>query len=173
MYKRVGSKSLPSSHLSPVIPLLDSMISLSPEACFGLVIVSLVIVIWKHKESPSPQYLPLPPSPPALPLVGNLFDVPTDDQEASFRDLNLRYGMYAVVDISCTSWLNNVVTHHRGDCLPECLRPAHDCPRYSQSSVRPARKALVELFRQVVLVHVFAVRQSLLSQAIRELRHKR
>ncbi|TBU42978.1 cytochrome P450 [Dichomitus squalens] len=56
--------------------------------------------------------LPLPPSPPGYPIIGNLLDVPKRDMEPAFRDLNAKYGtclleaMY-ITDVVCdlrTGW---------------------------------------------------------------------
>lgn len=36
--------------------------------------------------------LPLPPGPKGLPILGNVFDVPSTNMMSAFRDLNAKYG---------------------------------------------------------------------------------
>ncbi|KAI0371242.1 CyP450 monooxygenase [Pilatotrama ljubarskyi] len=40
-----------------------------------------------------------PPGPPPLPIVGNILDLPTNDMEAKYRDLNDRYGDLVYLDV--------------------------------------------------------------------------
>ncbi len=59
------------------------------------VVLSVVVValLYKAKQSRSSSgKLPLPPSPPGYPIIGNLLDVPTRDMEPAFRDMNAKYG---------------------------------------------------------------------------------
>ncbi len=60
---------------------------------FVLSVVVVVALLYKARQSRSTSgKLPLPPSPPGYPIIGNLFDVPTRDMEPAFRDINAKYG---------------------------------------------------------------------------------
>lgn len=52
-------------------------------------------VLWRlvRSGSSSASALPLPPGPKPLPVVGNLFDIPTRRLGASFQSINEKYGM--------------------------------------------------------------------------------
>ncbi|KAM5531259.1 hypothetical protein V8D89_015060 [Ganoderma adspersum] len=53
----------------------------------------IVGLLYKARQSRSTSgTLPLPPSPPGYPFIGNLLDVPTRDMEVAFRDINAKYG---------------------------------------------------------------------------------
>lgn len=45
---------------------------------------------WKARS----QGLPLPPGPQPLPIVGNVFDIPTIRPWLGFRDMSKKYGEY-------------------------------------------------------------------------------
>ncbi|KAM5533378.1 hypothetical protein V8D89_012928 [Ganoderma adspersum] len=62
---------------------------------FGVLCSGVALtVLWKFVRSGSSpaSALPLPPGPKPLPVVGNLFDIPTRRLGASFRGINERYG---------------------------------------------------------------------------------
>ena len=74
-------------------PALVTMYITSPT--FGAaVLVGLAVLsfLWKRAQSTSSR--PLPPGPKPWPLVGNLFDVPSEDRASTFRKLGQKYGMY-------------------------------------------------------------------------------
>ena len=55
---------------------------------------ALAVMMWRRwRSSTDKSLLPLPPGPPALPVIGNLLDVPTSDMEIHFRDMNAKYGI--------------------------------------------------------------------------------
>ena len=55
--------------------------------------VIVVVFLFKAKQCRlTSAKLPLPPSPPGYPVIGNILDVPTRDMEAAFRDINAKYG---------------------------------------------------------------------------------
>ena len=61
---------------------------------FYLSVVAVVVLLYKARQSRlASSKLPLPPSPPGYPIIGNFFDVPTKDMELAFRDINVKYGM--------------------------------------------------------------------------------
>lgn len=54
----------------------------------------VVVAVWNSKRRrESSSKLPLPPGPPALPIIGNLLDIPTKNMEQVFYNLNKKYGM--------------------------------------------------------------------------------
>ena len=57
---------------------------------FSLILLSYVyhLTAWKRRM----QGRPFPPGPPPLPLVGNLFDVPTVKMWEGYRSLAEKYG---------------------------------------------------------------------------------
>ncbi|EJF55960.1 cytochrome P450 [Dichomitus squalens LYAD-421 SS1] len=58
-----------------------------------LLSVAFASAFWKVLQiSSRRRRLPLPPSPPSYPIIGNIFDVPTKDMHVAFRDMNVKYG---------------------------------------------------------------------------------
>ncbi|KAI0676617.1 CyP450 monooxygenase [Trametes maxima] len=57
----------------------------------------LAAFIWKFSTSSSHTH-PLPPGPPRLPLIGNVLDLPTENMEAHYRELNRQYGDLVYLD---------------------------------------------------------------------------
>ena len=58
-----------------------------------IILVVLVFGLWRTKQASSQRRrLPLPPSPPSYPIIGNVFDLPTRDMHIAYRDMNAKYG---------------------------------------------------------------------------------
>lgn len=57
-------------------------------ALLSAVFVACLLYYWKSPRS----RLPLPPGPPRLPFVGNVFDMPKQYSGAGFRELTNKYG---------------------------------------------------------------------------------
>ena len=57
-----------------------------------LVGLSVLRVLWKRIRRTSSH--PLPPGPKPLPVVGNLFNVPSEDKASAFLKLSQKYGVY-------------------------------------------------------------------------------
>ena len=62
-----------------------------------LVGLSVLIVLWKGKQVTSSA--PLPPGPKPWPVVGNLFDIPSEDTAAAFWKLSKKYGTHPFLPI--------------------------------------------------------------------------
>ena len=62
----------------------------------------------------NPNGLPLPPGPKGLPLIGNLFDFPTNHQWLVYDEWKKTYGKYFIIDwpLLWTTW-----TGHLGDMV--------------------------------------------------------
>ena len=71
---------------------MDFSLPLNHAVPFGLVMLCVLyvrsIVRW-HARS---RGRPLPPGPPSLPVVGNLFNIPGERAWFTFRDLAAQYG---------------------------------------------------------------------------------
>ena len=65
-------------------------------------------------KRPNPNGLPLPPGPKGLPLIGNLFDFPTNHQWLVYDEWQKTYGKYFIIDwpLLWTTW-----TGHLGDMV--------------------------------------------------------
>ena len=62
---------------------------------FILSSIAIVVLLYKARQSRStPSKLPLPPSPPGYPIIGNFLDVPTTGMEPAFRDINAKHGTF-------------------------------------------------------------------------------
>ena len=46
--------------------------------------------------------LPLPPGPKGLPIVGSVYDVPTEQEWVYYRDLGRRYSEHSYTHLACT-----------------------------------------------------------------------
>ena len=65
----------------------------------ALVVFSVLglLTLWRRlKAIRARGGLPLPPGPPGLPLVGNIFGIPVTNEYATFRDWSLAYGLVPV-----------------------------------------------------------------------------
>lgn len=60
-------------------------------ATFFIVVAVSVMLLWK-RASENRQGLPLPPGPPSLPIVGNLFDMPRRLAWVTFAAMSQKYG---------------------------------------------------------------------------------
>lgn len=58
------------------------------------IIIALLYKARQSRSASGSSTLPLPPSPPGYPLIGNLFDIPTRDMEVAFHNINTKYGMF-------------------------------------------------------------------------------
>ncbi|KAI0674497.1 CyP450 monooxygenase [Trametes maxima] len=59
--------------------------------------IALFLCLWKFNTSRKRSSM-LPPGPPRLPIVGNMFDVPKEHVEAKCRELNQKYGDVVYLD---------------------------------------------------------------------------
>ena len=66
-------------------------------------VAGVALILFKRQKKYSP--LPLPPGPPALPLIGNLLDVPTNGAPG-FHDLCTKYGM-SIPGFPCIVWISS------------------------------------------------------------------
>ena len=59
-----------------------------------------IVLVFVHLYRRSARFVarscghPLPPGPPGVPVLGNLFDIPKDLPWKGYRDLSRRYGWY-------------------------------------------------------------------------------
>ena len=57
-----------------------------------IIAVAVVVLLLRYRVLRNRAGLPLPPGPRRLPIIGNLLDVPMQDVEVRFRDMNAKYG---------------------------------------------------------------------------------
>ena len=83
---------------SPLLPHLSPTMIADLPQWFILSGIAIVVLLYKARQSRSTSgKLPLPPSPPGYPIIGNFLDVPTTDMEPAFRDINAKYGTFRCV----------------------------------------------------------------------------
>ena len=77
---------------------MDYNLRIYPTISLGLVLLCVLyaraIVKWRARS----RGRPLPPGPPALPVVGNLFNIPGDRAWFAFHDLAAQYGEHNNID---------------------------------------------------------------------------
>ena len=66
-------------HIYPTVPLILALL---------YVLYARSIATWRARS----RGRPLPPGPPGLPLVGNLFNIPGERAWLDFQDLSAQYG---------------------------------------------------------------------------------
>jgi len=62
-----------------------------------LAVLSAVILCWWAQVGSKGKQLPLPPGPPALPILGNYFDLPNGEKDwLTYRAWGEKYGEYKI-----------------------------------------------------------------------------
>jgi hypothetical protein len=62
-----------------------------------LAVLSAVILCWWAQAGSKGKQLPLPPGPPALPILGNYFDLPNGEKDwLTYRAWGEKYGEYKI-----------------------------------------------------------------------------
>ena len=65
---------------------------LSLDVVFVLCVLALAL-LWRHIRAANTRMgLRLPPGPPGLPVIGNLFDMPTSDDWVVYREWGNKHG---------------------------------------------------------------------------------
>lgn len=57
--------------------------------------ILVFLAFWHYFRKARPSQLPLPPGPKGLPVVGNLFDIPTDKPWLVYDKWFQQYGVYS------------------------------------------------------------------------------
>lgn len=65
-----------------------------------LCLACLVRIIWQRR---SRRYLPLPPGPKPLPVIGSLLDLPDNEDWLKYSEWNRKYGMLRCVHLTHSS----------------------------------------------------------------------
>ena len=65
------------------------------QLAFLCLLVGVVLKLRAHRNRTSTPF-PLPPGPPPLPMVGNLFDMPTRNMPPALHELSKKYGQHRV-----------------------------------------------------------------------------
>lgn len=60
-----------------------------PAVLVAILLLLTAVVLWRRRTR---SHMPLPPGPRALPILGNLLDMPTKRLGPSLRDLADKYG---------------------------------------------------------------------------------
>jgi hypothetical protein len=84
--------------------------------------------------------LPLPPSPPADPLIGHIRLMPSKDEAIFFHELGKQYGEKNV----CMPPVQRLISFRRHD-VPKSSRSGHHCPESCEACLGPIRKAKHQL----------------------------
>ncbi len=87
------------------MPHGNSMLANSVTSLAALAVV-FAVLLWRRRVSCSRLDLPLPPGPRPLPLIGNLLDVPAQDMEVHFRDMNDQYGTCRLLQFVCIPFID-------------------------------------------------------------------
>ena len=114
-------------HIMEVVPSFTNPV-------FAGIALALVVLFYPHLLSAwqrRSRRLPLPPGPRPLPIIGNLFDWPKNNQLVALRDMCAQYGKHPLDTL--LSMLAHIV--HRGYSLLQDARSAYGCPRQSESDV--------------------------------------
>lgn len=93
-------------------------------------VVAAITLVGVYRSLKAPKGLPLPPGPPGLPIIGNVLDLPKNQEWVQYRNWGRKYGVFApLLLISCVSLklLPNFRRHYlsqftgaTSDCLEHC-----------------------------------------------------
>ena len=128
--------------------ILDPALFLAtPEVVLLLVPLSLIAVYLHQKFSEFPARSagrPLPPGPPGIPILGNLFALPKISPWIGYRELSRKYGALLrtsifALKLSATKMLNLI---RRQFGLPAGLGALHPPYQRRADRVRPPGKAV-------------------------------
>ena len=82
-----------------------------------LVFAAVVAVALRRMKRHGGRALPLPPGPPRLPIIGNIFDIPKHDAHEKFRAMCAKYGTSLLSASVYISRAYNLI------CSPTSLAP--------------------------------------------------
>ena len=101
-------------------------------------------------ERRNPKGLPLPPGPKGLPLVGNLFDFPINNQWLVYDEWQKTYGKHFIIDCPLL-WISG---HFRRYGVLQCPRPSLFGFGFPAKDNRPVREKVFKLLWQNAIAHV-------------------
>jgi hypothetical protein len=99
------------------------------------------LLVWRRSQTQ--VQLPLPPGPNPLPILGNLFDIPTSKEWLTYHEWHARYGALIANQVGIIL----IPRSHRRRCIRRGARPTHHRSWFDASSNRSHGAALRHLLR--------------------------
>lgn len=96
----------------------------------------------------------LPPGPKGLPFIGNLFQLPKENEWVAFRDMGKVYGADTLSCLHTDSELNSSTILYRRCCDTKSSWCNHYSTQFSPGYCRPTRSTFGELLGQTAECHV-------------------
>ena len=118
-------------------------------AYYKLAVLFFSVILFrqlKKGRDGNPNGLSLPPGPKGYPLIGNLFDMPSDNPWVVYDEWRKTYGKTSIIKLNGLS--PQITEHFRWYDIPQCSWPTHCNFKFLGSHRWPVGEKIFNLLRQ-------------------------